>query len=208
MSQIVRELSEAIVLALLVFFFIQISVQNFRVQGHSMQPTLEGDEYLMVNKLEYFRVDMQRLSRLVPFWSVEAEEKNYAPFAHPPRRGDVIVFHAPREPGKDFVKRIVGLPGEKVEINAGPIYINGDLLDEPYLSRSQLTGSMECTPTLEHNNCTLQEGQYFVLGDNRGSSNDSRNWGPVAVKDIVGKVWFVYWPLSDIPFVGSLADRR
>ena len=207
MSQIIRELSEAIVLALLVFFFIQISVQNFRVQGQSMQPTLDGDEYLMVNKLGYFRVDMQRLSRLVPFWSVETEEENYIPFAHSPGRGDVIVFHAPKDPGKDFVKRIVGLPGEKVQINAGQVYINGDLLDEPYLSGPHLTQSMECIPTLEPT-CTLLEGQYFVLGDNRGSSNDSRTWGPVAVKDIVGKVWFVYWPLSELPFVGSRADGK
>jgi len=208
MSHIVRELLEALVLALLVFFVIQVSVQNFRVEGHSMQPTLDGSEYLMVNKLSYLRVDMQRLARLVPFWDVKTPEKKFAPFSHPPRRGDVIVFHAPTRPERDFVKRVVGLPGDRVEIRAGAVYVNGDKLDEPYLSTSNLSGSMDCIPKLQASNCTLPENQYFVLGDNRSSSNDSRDWGPVHLEGIVGKVWFVYWPLSRLPFVGSFVDNE
>ena len=208
MSHIIRELLEAVVLALLVFFFIQVSIQNFRVEGHSMQPTLDGGEYLMVNKLEYLRVDMARLARLVPFWSAEGREKRYLPFSHPPPRGDVIVFDSPTQPERDFVKRVVGLPGERVEVRAGNVYINGIPLDEPYLSESNLSGSMDCIPKLEHLSCTLQKDQYFVLGDNRDSSNDSRDWGPVSLDGIVGNVWFVYWPLSELPFVGSLADHR
>ena len=208
MWHIARELLEAAVLALLVFFFIQISVQNFRVEGHSMRPTLDGGEYLMVNKLSYFRLDMERLSRLVPFWDAENQRPNYLPFAHPPERGDVIVFHAPTRPSRDFVKRVVGLPGEKVEISGGTVYVNGAPLDESYLSRPDLTDSMECIPKLEEFDCTLQDKQYFVLGDNRGSSNDSRDWGPVPLDRVVGKVWFVYWPLSrlPLPFVGSAEE--
>ena len=208
MSHIVRELLEAVVLALLVFFVIQISVQNFRVEGHSMRPTLDGKEYLMVNKLSYLRVDMKRLSGLVPFWDVEGEEDKYLPFAHPPRRGDVIVFHAPIKPDRDFVKRVVGLPGERVEIRAGTVYINGVKLKESYLAGSNLTGSMDCIPKLSSFSCILQEDQYFVMGDNRGSSNDSRDWGPVGLENIVGKVWFIYWPLSRLPFLGAVVDNR
>ena len=209
MSRIIRELLEALVLALLVYFVIQISVQNFRVEGHSMKPTLEDDEYLMVNKLPYFRVDMQRLARLVPFWDVQYRERRFLPFSHPPKRGDVVVFHAPTNPPRDFVKRVVGLPGEKLQIRSGAVYIDGVEQEESYLLGSNLTGSMECIPTLERVNCRLQVGQYFVLGDNRGSSNDSRDWGPVPLDDVVGKVWFVYWPLSKLPlpFFDSLEDN-
>ena len=208
MSHILRELIEAVLLALLVFFFIQISVQNFRVHGHSMQPTLDGGEYLMVSKLSYIRLDKQRLARLVPFWGVADKDESYLPFAHPPERGDVIVFHAPTDDDKDFVKRVIGLPGEKVEIRGGKIYIDGEVFNEPYLARSNLTRPMDCIPKLDSRGCRLLESQYFVLGDNRTSSNDSRNWGPVELESIVGKVWFVYWPFSEIPFVGSLAADR
>lgn len=172
MSRLIRELLEAVVLALLVFFVIQISIQNFRVEGHSMRPTLQGGEYLMVNKLVYFRIDMQRLARLVPFWDVEAAEERYPFFAHPPERGDVVVFHAPPRQERDFVKRVVGLPGERVQIKDGTVFIDRVKLDEPYLSNIDLSGSMDCVPKLEALDCRLQENQYFVLGDNRNSSND------------------------------------
>ena len=202
MSHVIRELLEAVVLALLVFFVIQLSVQNFRVEGHSMQPTLDSGEYLMVNKLPYFRIDMVRLSRLIPFWDAQGPDHKYLPFAHPPRRGDVIVFRAPTSPSRDFVKRVVGLPGEKVRISGGEIFINGKRLDEPYLAESDLSGDMDCIPNTL--GCVLREGQYFVLGDNRDKSNDSRDWGPAALEDVVGKVWFVYWPLTNLPFLERL----
>ena len=204
MSRILRELLEAVILALVVFFVIQISVQNFRVEGHSMKPTLDGGEYLMVSKLPYLRVDMQRLSNLVPFWQVDEPRRKYLPFAHPPDRGDVIVFRAPTKPLKDFVKRVVGLPGERVEVRTGAIYIDGARLEEDYLSTTTFRGSMDCIPNSI--NCRLQPDRYFVLGDNRASSNDSRDWGPVPLENIVGKVWFVYWPFNKLPFLETLKD--
>ena len=202
MSRIIRELLEAVILALLVFFVIQISVQNFRVEGHSMQPTLTGEEYLLVNKLTYFRLDMERLARLVPLWDAPEGEGKFAPFSHPPERGNVIVFHAPNNPEKDFVKRVVGLPGERVRISDGKVFINGAELPEPYLDGRKRSGSMDCIPKAA--NCRLGENEYFVMGDNRGSSNDSRDWGPVPLSSIVGKVWFIYWPFSELPFLGRL----
>ena len=200
MSHVIRELVEAVILALLVFFVIQVSIQNFRVEGSSMRPNLEGGEYLMVNKLAFLKLDMHRLSRLVPFWDAAEGDKRYLPFAHPPERGDVVVFHAPVQPPRDFVKRVIGLPGETVELRSGVTYINGFRLEEPYLPGGSLTGSEDAV--------TLEDKQYYVMGDNRSSSHDSRDWGPVTLDDIVGKVWFVYWPLSELPFVGKLADYR
>ena len=159
----------------------------------------------MVNKIAYFRVDMERLSRLIPFWDVENNGGRHLPFSHPPERGDVIVFDAPTKPERDFVKRVVGLPGERVEIKAGVIYINGTKLDEPYLDTVTSKRSMDCIPRSA--NCKLREGEYFVLGDNRNSSNDSRDWGPVRLETIVGKVWFIYWPLPSLPFLSFLAEE-
>ena len=202
MSHVIRELLEAVVLALLVFFVIQLSVENFRVEGHSMQPTLDSGEYLMVNKLPYFRIDMVRLSRLIPFWTVEGPEHKYLPLAHQPDRGDVIVFRAPTSPDKDFVKRVIGLPGERIRVSDGQIFVNGERLDEKYLAESDLRRDMDCVPNTL--GCVLGEDQYFVLGDNRDHSNDSRDWGPVQLEEIVGKVWFVYWPLNNLPFLDSL----
>lgn len=202
MTHVVRELLEAVVLALLVFFVIQLSVQNFRVEGSSMHPTLDSGEYLMVNKLPYFRIDMARLSRLIPFWDVEGPEHKYLPLASPPSRDDVIVFRAPPSPDRDFVKRVIGLPGERVRISGGEIFINGERLDETYLSESDLRRDMDCVPNTF--GCVLAEDEYFVLGDNRDHSNDSRDWGPVRLEVIVGKVWFVYWPLNNLPSLESL----
>ena len=185
MSSIVREFLEAIVLALVVFLLIQTSVQNFKVEGSSMQPTLEGGQYLLVNKLVYLRIDKERLSRIVPFWRVDDTEQSFA--VHPPKRGEVIVFHFPRDPSRDFVKRVIGVPGDRVQMRNGTVFVNGQALNEPYLT-SRDNSNMD--------QIFLREEQYFVLGDNRRGSNDSRNWGPVPEANILGKVWIIYWPLS------------
>ena len=194
MSRTAREIFEAIVLALIVFIAIQVTVRNFKVDGSSMHPTLDSGQYLLVNKLVYFQADMQRLSRIIPFWKVDRASKQFA--IHPPKRGEVIVFRFPRDPSKDFVKRVIGLPGERVELRQGIVYINGATLEEPYL-------------TLPDNSTRpailLGEKQYYVLGDNRNSSNDSRNWGPVPEEHLIGKAWLVYWPFSEIHLLDSAA---
>ena len=185
MLRVVREITEAVLLALAVFVLLQATVQNFKVHGSSMVPTLEGGQYLLVNRLVYLRVDMERLSRVVPFWKVTNEDSHFSLYS--PRRGDVIVFKAPREPDNDFVKRVLGLPGEIVEVKNGRVFINGVLIDEPYL-RDRDTRS--AAPV------KLGADEYYVLGDNRRQSNDSRAWGPVPEGYIEGKVWVVYWPFS------------
>ena len=195
MSRVAREIIEAVVLALIVFLIIQTGVRNFKVEGASMQPTLEGGQYLLVNKLVYFKLDMARLSRVIPFWVVDQSSEAGERFAlRPPQRGEVIVFHYPRDTTKDFVKRVIGLPGEKVGVEGGDVFIDGKQLVEPYLTSRDTSSS---------NAIILGDNEYYVMGDNRRGSNDSRNWGPVAGELVLGKVWFVYWPISKLHVIGG-----
>lgn len=176
---------EAILLAVVVFVVIQTSIQNFRVEGSSMQPTLEGGQYLLVNKLVYLKLDQERLARIIPFWKADKSQESFA--VHPPKSGEVIVFHYPGDPSRDFVKRVIGVPGDRVEIRRGTVYVNGMALNEPYIT---------VPDTSDMKQLLLEEKEYFVLGDNRRGSNDSRSWGPVPEELILGKVWIVYWPLA------------
>ena len=193
MPRVFRELLEAVVLALFVFMLIQTSIRNFKVDGSSMHPTLESNQYLMVNKVVYFQLDMQRLSRIIPFWQVDEASPQFV--IHPPERRDIIVFHFPRDPSKDFVKRVIGIPGDEVEIRRGAVYLNGEELEEPTIDRDTSTISP----------VRLGEKEYFVLGDNRGSSNDSRTWGTVPEDHVLGKVWFVYWPVSGLRLLNDIS---
>lgn len=190
MSRVAREVVEAVVLALIVFLVIQTGVRNFKVEGASMQPTLHGGQFLLVNKLVYFKLDTARISRIVPFWKVDRSSQRFA--LRPPNRGEVIVFHYPRDVTKDFVKRVVGLPGETVEVREGTTYIDGQPIDEPYLTTTDRSSSKLVL---------LDREEYYVMGDNRRGSNDSRNWGPVSEELLLGKVWFVYWPFSEMGLV-------
>ena len=195
MDRVFRELLEAVILAMIVFLLIHTSIRNFKVEGSSMNPTLESGQHLIVNKLVYSQIDTERLSRIIPFWKAETRKTRYA--IHPPKRGEVIVFHFPRDPSKDFVKRVVGLPGEHIEIREGRVYIDGEVLPEPYLERED---------TSRVGPLVLREKEYFVLGDNRRSSNDSRIWGPVSEAYLVGKVWFVYWPFSKVQLLNGITE--
>jgi len=103
---------------------------------------------------------------------------------HPPERGDIIVFHPPDNPVEDYIKRIAGLPGEQVEIRSGEVWVDGMRLEEPYIAN----------PGSYSGSWNPGDGQYFVLGDNRGNSSDSHNWGVLPEENIVGKAWLCYWP--------------
>ena len=109
----------------------------------------------------------------------------------------MIVFHFPKDPRKDFVKRVIGLPGEEVEIVSGTPYIDGVPLEEPYLTSQDRSSA---APLL------LGEEEYFVMGDNRRSSNDSRNWGAVPEENILGKVWVVYWPFTQAQILDTASS--
>jgi signal peptidase I len=156
---------EVAIITTLIFLIARVFVQNYQVDGPSMTPTLLNNEYILVNKVDY---DL-----------------------HTPQRGDVIVFKYPRDTSRDFVKRVIGIPGDTVTVSAeGVVTVDGVTLKEPYTN--------DLLNIYGPEKVTLGAGQYFVLGDNRGDSSDSRDWGPVPQSDIIGKAEFVYWPLSDI----------
>ena len=192
MPRLAREILEAVLLALLALVILQGTVRNFKVEGSSMSPTLEGGQYLVVDHVSYLKLDVERLSRMVPFWTADDADPKFA--FNPPVRGEVIVFRYPEDTRKDFVKRVVGLPGETVEVRSGLVYIDGETLDEPYLERMDRSNARRTS---------LGEREYYVIGDNRRNSNDSRAWGIVPEKNIVGRVWLIYWPWEDVHFVHS-----
>ena len=181
MKSAIREILETVALAVLVFLILQAGVQNYRVEGSSMVPTLEDRQYLLVNKAVYMRVNLEGLAPLVPL--LDGSGVRY-PF-HPPQRGDVVVFRFPLNPSRDFVKRVMALPGETVEIRQGVVFINGEPQEEPYVTHAS---KFIRAPV------TLGPDEYYVLGDNRRASNDSRDWGPVPLENIVGKALVIYWP--------------
>lgn len=195
MRALIRELIETVILALLIFLGLQFSVQNFRVEGSSMEPTIEERQLIVVNKLIYFRpspldlhdspLDYNNSERCEEPRSA-AREDTLFPF-HTPSRGEIIIFHYPRDTRRDFVKRVIGVPGDVVEIKSGHVFINGDELDEPYVERpSRETRAAR----------TLPPACFYVMGDNRRASNDSRDWGPVPAENIIGRAWVSYWPLD------------
>jgi signal peptidase I len=184
-----RELIETGLLALLVFLSVRASFQNFKVDGSSMFPTLEDGQFLIVNKLVYAEVDLQKLGDFVPFINGGSEPRRNV--FHAPERGDIIVFRDPRDPKTDLIKRIVGLPGEMIEIVEGRVYINGQRLEEPYIT-SPWHGSKPKTLIGDH--------EYFVMGDNRENSFDSRGLGLISKDLIIGKAMLSYWPRDRFGF--------
>lgn len=182
---LVREIVETGLLALLVFLSVRASFQNFKVDGYSMWPTLEDGEYLIVNKLAYSEVDMDRLSNFVPF--VDPGEDPSREVFGGPTRGDIVVLKDPRETDTDLIKRIIGMPGETLEIVDGKVYINDMLLIEPYI-KDEWNDDKE--------KLLIPPGHYFVMGDNRNNSMDSRSSQIALIpKDLlIGKAMLTYWP--------------
>ncbi len=155
---LLREALETILLTLIIFLVLNTATGRFQVRGSSMEPTLHDGQYLIIGKLTYW--------------------------VHPPERGDVIVFHPPNNPADDYIKRVVGLPGEQIEIRDGAVWVDGVLLEESYVA----------SPGFYSGAWSLGDGEYFVLGDNRNNSSDSHSWGVFPQENIVGKAWLCYWP--------------
>ena len=172
---LIREVLETIVPAVLIALLINLFLaQATRVYGQSMEPNLHTDQRLVVEKLSYNRYMRQ-----------------YLGFSGP-KRGDVVVIHLHEHSDELLIKRVIGLPGDKVEIHDGYVFVNGKPLSEPYLA-TNTTGSYG--PTI------IPPLNIFVLGDNRNFSNDSRIFGTVPLKDVVGRAWFSYWPPEQVGFV-------
>ena len=197
-----RELAETVILAVLIFFAVKAVVQNFRVEGASMEPSLQTEQYLLVNKAIYFRVDMDKVHQFLPFVPGDNGQKKH--LFRAPRRGDVIVFRFPMDPSRDFIKRVIGVPGDTVEVKDEKVFINGAPLVEPYIL---------ATPNYNYGPKTVPPGEYFVLGDNRRNSYDSHAWGNtcpaqqqcdfVPEENIIGQAWLSYWPLDAFGFVNN-----
>ncbi|WJW68302.1 signal peptidase I [Candidatus Chlorohelix allophototropha] len=180
-----REVLETVILTILIFFLAQSLIQPFRIQGSSMEPNFHTDQLLMVNKAAYFHFDVNPWLRLIP--GVKAEGSSVWWVFGGPKRGDVVVFEYPRDPSQDYIKRVIGFPGEKVEVRSGVVYVNDQPLTEPYIKEASLS---------PYGPMVVPEGTLFVLGDNRNGSSDSRAWGFLPIDRIIGKAMIAYWPLG------------
>jgi signal peptidase I len=189
---VVRELVETALFILLVFFIVRGIVQNFKIEGTSMEPTLHTGQYILVNKLVYFHFDLNAPLRLFP-GQEELPQRIIYPF-HQPRRGDIVVFEYPRDVSKDYIKRVIGLPGDTLEIRDGEVFINGERLDQPYLVAPTycITGYPCYADPVQ-----VPDGHIFVMGDNRANSSDSREWNALPLDRVVGQAWVIYYPVSD-----------
>ena len=152
------DILETLILSLVLFVSINIISARIRVDGDSMLPTMVSGEYVVINRLSY------------RFGS--------------PQPGDIIVFHYPRDPREEYIKRVIGLPGDVVEVQNGKVYVNGQALVEDYINvKMNYTGKWE-----------VPADALFVLGDNRNNSSDSHDWGTVPMDYVIGKAILVYWP--------------
>lgn len=181
LSAFFLDISEVIVFAVGIFFFVYLLIMRpHKIDGQSMMPNYQNAEYLLTEKVTYY--------------------------LNKPQRGDVVVLRPPQvvSEGDEFIKRIIGLPGETIKISSGHVYINGKLLNEPYIASDVIT---QGGPFLADNvDYIVPTGLYFLMGDNREHSSDSRYWGPVPLnlspnsdkEGINGRAWLIYWPLNKI----------
>jgi signal peptidase I len=185
-ARLLREVLEVAIVTLLLFMGVRLLVQNYRVEGPSMTPTLLNGQYILVDKARYF------------FTS--------------PSRGDIVVFQAPNaalmkcppapdsaQPNNDFVKRVIGVPGDTVQIDdGGAVIVDGIPIKEPYI---RYPANFSDPKAIQ-----LGQNEYFVLGDNRSDSCDSREWGPVQRNEIIGRAAVVYWPLPNFHAVADVSS--
>ncbi len=161
-KSLLRETLETVILAVLIFLVIRTLVQNYRIEGQSMEPNFQHGQYLLVNKLAYRLGDYSR--------------------------GDVIVFHYPNNPSQDYIKRVIGLPGDTIEFRDGVLIVNGLNVAEPY-DQVPIARDIQAQ--------TVAPGFLYVLGDNRPASSDTRTWGQLSQEFVIGKAWFAIWPVGD-----------
>lgn len=165
------DILEVIVFAVGIFFFVYLLIlRPHKIKGQSMMPNFPDGEYLLTEKVTYY--------------------------LHNPQRGDVVVFTPPPEVSTtdEFIKRVIALPGEDVMVKNGHVFINNKQLVEPYLAPTLYTS--EGSFLSDGVSFTVPAGKYFVMGDNRPNSSDSRYWGPITKSEMTGRAWVIYWPLE------------
>jgi len=200
-KSVVREYFEALVMAVGLALFVRTFVfQAFKIPTGSMEPNLLVGDHLIVNKA-IFSPAVSPIDRaLLPRRDI--------------RRGEVVVFKFPKEPNRDFIKRVIGLPGDQIELRRKKVHVNGQALDEPYahfiVPLSPESNSRSNDLREEYGPVTVPAGQYFVMGDNRDNSEDSRFWGFLPATYVKGKALFIYFSVgnsaSDIQF-GRLLNK-
>lgn len=195
-----REIIETALLALVIFVAVRALVLNFKVDGLSMTPSFDDGEMLLVNRNAYRQINGWTFVDWLPFVDDHHDADAWLTLGTP-QRGDVIVF-TPPPPGQDkpYIKRVIGLPGDTVEIHDEGVYVNGVRLDEPYLE-GRTSNCRYSDPEYCGTEVVVPEGSVFVMGDNRNNSEDSRKFGPVEEHRIIGKAWVTYWPMKDIGVV-------
>lgn len=167
------EFMKTVAIIVIIAFFVRFYlVQPFVVEGSSMEPNFHNGQYLLVDKISYRMHDI--------------------------KRGDVIVFHPPNRPSLNYIKRVIALPGDKIEIKNGQIFVNNVALDEPYIRDGQTTVRYSPVANLSQ---VLGKDEYFVLGDNRDHSSDSREIGSIPKENIIGRAWLVVFPVQNFGLV-------
>ena len=182
----IKELIKTILYALILLGLLQILISNYQVEGPSMEPNLIEAERIFVNRLVYHRIDLENLSKFLPFY----ESVGYSSLFGEPNRGDIIVFKYPPDPNKMFVNRVIGVSGDVIQIDNGIVYLNNEKLLETYLTNSYSGRSI--------GPIVVENDTFFVLGDNRAESNDSRNGWFVPYDNVIGKACVLYWPLNKL----------
>ncbi len=174
------ETLEVLALALLMFITVRAVVQNYVVDGRSMESTFEHGQLVIVNKLAYNSFDLS--------WLPWVKSDDWRPFGEP-KVGEIVVFHSPPNPNRDFIKRIVAVSGQKVAVENSVVYVDGVRLVEPYVDKPAAYRMSEQV---------VPWGSVFVLGDNRNNSYESHTWGMLDESLIIGRAELRYWPLSSI----------
>jgi len=176
LGSFILELAQVVIFAVSIFLFVYLLVlQPHKIKGASMEPNFHDGEYILTDKVSY------RLGN--------------------PNRGDVIVFKAPPADKDEFIKRIVGLPGETVRIEQGKLYVDDRVIEEKYIEEKAVTRSGQFAK--ENKTITIPADSYFVLGDNRDHSLDSRSLGLISRDKITGRAWIIYWPVSEVGAISN-----
>lgn len=201
---VISEVVRTFLIAVIIFTGLRLIVLPYKVDGVSMETTLANGELLLVGRPTYFHFDLNHVLNDIPFVHRHGTDIVY-PFGYP-QRGDIVILHPPKQvtapytvptdTGQPFIKRIIGLPGDTVSLNDGRVYVNGKLLNEPYIHEPTywpVGGTIS--------SITVPPGDVFVMGDNRINSEDSRYFGPIPMNRLIGKVWITLWPANKFGIV-------
>lgn len=176
----VREYFESIVIAVILALFVRTwVVQAFKIPSGSMEQNLLIGDHLLVNKFVHAPTVSELERTLLPIGEVQ--------------RGDVLVFKYPEDPTRDFIKRTIGLPGETIELRQSRVFIDGQPIEEPYLDLMRPGGKVAADIRGEFGPRVVPDGHLFMMGDNRGDSQDSRYWGPLPIEYVKGRAFVLYW---------------